>query len=124
LSEKPAVLLIGHGSKQKDFASAMQKVARRLVRSGHFSAVNCAYLEVSAPSIPEGIQALAEKGIREIIIVPYFVLSGKHVANDIPRIVKECRTNHKKTIRIRLSPYLGYHDKLVELVAQRIREAK
>lgn len=102
----------------------MKKVARSLEETRNFHSVGCAYLEVSAPSIPQGIQAIIRKGAKRIVVVPYFVLSGKHVARDIPRIVNECKTSLKNKAKISLSPYLGYHDKLVELVSQRIREAK
>lgn len=124
LSNKPAVLLIGHGSKQKNFDTAMRRVARRLASTKAYFSVSCAYLEVSSPSIPEGVRHLVAKGAKRVLIVPYFVLSGKHVARDIPREVRLCRRDWKGRAAILLSPYLGYHDKLVELVQLRIREAK
>ncbi len=117
-----AIIIVGHGSKQKGFQAAMEKVAAVLRRGGEFGVVLCAYLEITKPSIPEAIGRCARKGAREIIVLPYFLLTGRHVERDIPRIIAEARKKHKGKARIKRAPYLGYHGKIVEVVKQRIGE--
>ena len=121
---KRAVLLIGHGSKQPGFQKAMKRVAQKLSATGRYSDVACAYLEVSEPSIERGIEQLVRRGAKRVTIVPYFVLSGRHVEQHIPAIVRQCRKKYASQARIELSRYLGYHDKLVAIVEQRIRETR
>ena len=41
------------------------------------------------PSIPEGIQQLLDHNVDEIICHPYFLSPGRHVREDVPRIVAE-----------------------------------
>lgn len=115
-----AVLLVGHGSKAPGFDGAMQKVARQLRREKLYREVTCAFLEVSTPSIPDAIENLVQKGAREVRVLPYFVLSGKHVTRDIPKIVAEAAQNHRGRARVVLCPYLGYHPDIVSVVKQRL----
>ena len=121
-SSKPAcaVVLVGHGSKARDFDGAMRRVARRLAH-GPFRSVQCAYLEINYPSIPDAIRQAVERGAREVRILPYFVLSGRHVVHDIPGIVRTAKKLHGKKTRIRLCPYLGYDERIVGVVKDRLR---
>ncbi|MBI3251964.1 MAG: CbiX/SirB N-terminal domain-containing protein [Candidatus Omnitrophica bacterium] len=120
---KAAVLLVGHGSLTKGFDAAMKKVARDLRKSGRFGAVGCAYLEITRPLIPAGIDRLIRKGVADIVVLPYFVLSGKHVTRHIPEIVNRLGKKYKNKVKIRLAPYLGYDGGIVAAVKRRIREA-
>ena len=114
------MVLVGHGSKTRGFDGAMQKVARQLRRERLYREVYCAFLEVSVPSIPEAILRCVQRGAREVRILPYFVLTGKHVTRDIPRIVREAARQHRGKAKIILCPYLGYHSKIVSVVKDRI----
>ena len=116
----PSVVLIGHGSKARGFDAAMRKVARALKRQGRYREVTCAFLEVASPSIPEAVRDCVLNGAREVRILPYFVLTGKHVTRDIPLIVSEAVKKHRGRSRIVLCPYLGYHEKIVSVVQERI----
>ncbi len=119
-----AVVLVGHGSKEKGFQAAMERVAGKLRTDGRFSLVLCAYLGSAAPSIREAIESCVSKKIKKIVVVPYFVLTGKHVNRDIPVLVKEAARKCGTAATISLAPYLGYDDGMVKLVRKRIREAK
>ena len=119
-SSKPAVILVGHGSKAKDFDRAMKRVAHSL-RKAPFSSVRCAYLEISSPSIPEAVRRAIREGARELRILPYFVLSGRHIQEDIPRIVAEERKRWGRKVKIVLCSYLGYDERIVQVVRDRLR---
>ncbi len=119
---KPSVVLVGHGSREKGFQSAMKKVAARLKKDKRFAGVLCAYLEIASPSIEEAIARLAAKGGAHIRILPYFVLSGRHVKSHIPAIVSRARKKYGRGVKITLCPYLGYDESLVLLAQKRILE--
>ncbi len=119
-SSNPAVVLVGHGSKAKAFDGAMKRVAASL-RKGAFSSVRCAYLEITAPSIPEAIGRAVREGARDVRVVPYFVLSGRHIREHIPQIVAGERARWKGKAKIVLCPYLGYDERIVAVVKDRLR---
>ncbi len=123
-SSKPAVILVGHGSRARGFDAAMKRVAAALRRTKRYAEVRCAFLEVSKPSIPDAIGDAVSSGAREVRVLPYFVLTGNHVVRDIPEIVRAEKKRHARVSRVVLCPYLGYHPKLVAVVAQRIREGR
>ena len=118
-SERPAVVLVGHGSKAARFDGAMKRVALRL-RRGPYRSVRCAYLEITSPSIPDAVRDAVEKGALEVRILPYFVLSGRHIREDIPRIVSLEKNRWKGRAKIVLCPYLGFDERLVGVVRDRL----
>ena len=111
---------MGHGSKAKNFDSAMKRIAGSL-RKGPFSSVHCAYLEITAPSIPEAIGRAVREGAKEIRVVPYFVLSGRHIREHIPQIAAEERARWKGKAKITLCPYLGFDERIAAVVKDRLR---
>ena len=122
-SYKKAVIIVGHGSKRRGFEAAMVRVAGAL-RKKRDGLVLCAYLGSASPSVPEAISRCVRRGAREIVVVPYFVLAGDHVARDIPEMVRQAAEKHRGKTKVRLSPYLGYHAKIVSVVQERIRQAR
>ena len=43
-----------------------------------------AFLELAEPSIPQGLAQCLALDAEEIIVFPYFLAAGTHVADDIP----------------------------------------
>ena len=115
-------MLVGHGSRTRGFDTAMRKVAQALKRTGRYRDVRCGFLEASRPSIPRAIFQCVRRGAREVSVLPYFVLTGKHVTRDIPNLVAEEAKKYRGQARIVLCPYLGYHPGLVWAARRRLRE--
>ena len=121
--KKRAVLIVGHGSKLKGFQTSMEQLARRRKKDKRFPMVLCAYLEITPPSILEAICRCVQKGANEIMILPYFLLMGNHVKSDIPHLVSLARKKYRLQAKIVLCPYLGYHENILEVVKERLRQA-
>ncbi len=120
--EKPghtAVVLLGHGSRAEEANEAMYEVVRRLGARWPALRLSAAFLEINAPSIPEGIDFHAEAGAGRIILLPYFLHLGNHVQRDLPGFMEEGRLRHPH-VDISLSDHLGFHHKLVEIAEERL----
>jgi sirohydrochlorin ferrochelatase len=102
------LLLVAHGSRREASNEEVRQVAAALApqAQGRFDTVACAFLEIAAPSIPEGIEMAVRGGATEVVVVPYFLSAGRHVAEDIPREVEGKQREHPQ-VRIRITPYLG-----------------
>jgi sirohydrochlorin ferrochelatase len=102
------LLLVAHGSRRAASNEEVRKLAAALVSRarGRFDAVGCAFLEIAEPSIPDGIEAAVGAGAGEVVVLPYFLSAGRHVAEDIPREVEVKQVEHPD-VRIRVAPYLG-----------------
>ncbi len=99
----------------------MEQLARQLRRDQQFPIVFCAYLEIASPSILEAIDRCVRKNAGEILILPYFLSMGNHVKSDIPRVVSVARKKYGHQVKIVLCPYLGFHQKIVAVVKQRLK---
>ena len=120
-SSKTAVIIVGHGSRLKGFEKAMEKVAASLRKGRRFFLVQCAYLEITSPLISEAIDRCIQKGADEVRVLPYFLLMGNHVKFDIPAIIAGFRKKHRGKARVLLCPYLGFHEKIVAVVKERLQ---
>jgi sirohydrochlorin ferrochelatase len=72
-------------------------------------------LELAEPSIPDGIEAAVKAGAGEVVVLPYFLSAGRHVAEDIPAEVERKQGEHPD-VRIRIAPYLGQAEGLTEVL--------
>ena len=102
----------------------MEQLARRLKEDRRFSMVVCAYLEITPPSVLGAIDACVQKGSNEILVLPYFLSMGNHVKTDIPRLLALARKKYRREAKIALCPYLGYHEKIMAVVKERLKEAR
>ena len=120
---KRAVVLIGHGSKMPGAGDAIDQVIQALQKKEPATFFQAAYLELQTPSIPAGIELCFSQGADEVVLVPYFVQTGRHVVEDIPRIVSEAKARYPDK-KIHLANYLGFEDRIVSVVLDRVYEAR
>ncbi len=111
--------MIGHGSREKGFQASMEKVVSDFKKDRRFAGAVCAYLEIAKPSIEEAIRDCVKKGAAEIRLLPYFLLSGRHVNSHIPAITAEARKKYGSAVKIVLCPYLGYDAKIAAVAKKR-----
>ncbi len=102
----------------------MEKVARQLRHRRAFDFVSCAYLEITPPSIERAVHSLVRHGVTTLLVLPYFLLMGVHIKEDIPEIIRSLRGKYRGKVKIILCPYLGYHEKIVSVVSQRLGEGR
>ncbi len=118
-----AVLLVGHGSKIEGSDKAMNRVLDELRKHDPSTLFQAAFLELQSPNIPDGINMCIKQGAEEVIVVPYFVQTGRHVVQDIPRLIDEAKAAYPK-IFISLAGYFGFDPRLVSMVEDRVKDAR
>jgi precorrin-8X/cobalt-precorrin-8 methylmutase len=120
-----SIILIGHGSPKKD-ANRLGVIADILHRKLHpgcgGECVTVAYMEFAEPSIPEALDSEARRGAKKIIIHPFFLNAGVHVTKDIPEMIRDAESRHPGIEFVYTEP-LGVHEKLVQVVIERIHGA-
>lgn len=112
-----ALLLVAHGSRRQESNDEVSILADnlRLACADEYPIVHCGFLELAAPSIPDGIENCISDGASRITILPYFLNSGRHVVEDVPEIVAATREQHAG-IEIRIAPHLGASSLMVDLL--------
>lgn len=103
-----SLLLVAHGSRRAASNDEIRVLADALRQQAGsaYGSVSCAFLELAEPSIVQGIEACIRQGAQEIVILPYFLSAGRHVASDIPGEVETAQRAHPG-ITLRIAPYLG-----------------
>ncbi len=114
-----AVLLIAHGSPVPAANADLHQVVAAVKARGSYEIVEPAFLEGATPSIPEGIDRCVELGADSVLIMPYFLLLGKHVVRDLPAFVEEARERHPD-VQFVIGQHLSGHDLVTEIVLERV----
>jgi precorrin-8X/cobalt-precorrin-8 methylmutase len=81
-----------------------------------------AALQFNHPTLEEAVEALVARGVPRIIIMPYFLLVGRHITEDIPGLVEELKDTYRG-IKFSVAKPLGSQEYFIGQVARRIEEA-
>jgi precorrin-8X/cobalt-precorrin-8 methylmutase len=81
-----------------------------------------AALQFNHPTLEEAVESLALRGVEQIVIMPYFLFSGRHITNDIPQLVEKLKGIYPEVQFIMAKP-LGLEEYFIGHVAERIEEA-
>jgi sirohydrochlorin cobaltochelatase len=115
-----ALVLVAHGSRDPRWRAPFERLVEALRAAG--TRVELGYLEAASPSIPEAIEAAATAGARRITVLPLFMASGGHVAEDIPRLLEPLFARWPDLVVTQLPP-VGEHPRFVELLLAIARDA-
>ncbi len=118
-TEPIGLLIISHGSPRAEanqgFVGMVGRVASRLGATHMLPA----FFSIAKPDIPDQVAALRERGVRRIVLMPYFLYSGQHVTVDIPAVLAQCRQQFPGT-ELQLLPTLENDPSLEDVVVERL----
>jgi sirohydrochlorin ferrochelatase len=118
-----AVLLIAHGSREEAANREVIEMAERLGSQLPGVPVIPCFLDVVQPDIPAGFRQAVASGARHITAVPYFLATGAHVGQDIPRILDECRSQCPG-VEVQITAAIGPDPGLDEIALRRINRSE
>ena len=114
-----ALLLVAHGSRRRQSNEEIARLSGRLslLNAGTYATISHAFLELADPGIDTAVSALAELGVTQIDVAPYFLSAGRHVSRDVPRLISQSNKAYP-AIRFRILPHVGATDGMPELIMQ------
>ena len=116
--KKDIILLVGHGSRQKD-TEGLAQVADNLHTLMHprckKKCVRPAYLQFMEPTVSQVIEDAVKAGAKRIIVHPFFLGKGVHVTKNIPELIKKAKLMHPDIEFICTAP-LGTRKEIAEVV--------
>jgi sirohydrochlorin cobaltochelatase len=122
LPAQSVLLVVAHGSPTPAANAPIYELCAQLRATAGYQAVELSFLGLNEPLLGDALDTLANAGHRHIVVVPYFLQLGGHVAEDLPQIVGEAQLRHRHT-DIRLTQHLDYDLLLLDVLRQRIAEA-
>ena len=112
-----ALLLVAHGSRRQQSNDEVVKIAETLKAhcSGEYHIIHSCFLELAETLIPDGIRKCVDDGASSIVVLPYFLNSGRHVIEDVPGIVHEEKEKYPE-VEFRISKHLGASELMLDLL--------
>lgn len=123
LSRPTALVLIAHGSRQDEANADLVHMVEQLRTRDPSAVVEPAFLELAEPTIDEAAARCVCQGARRVVLLLYFLSAGVHVRRDLTAARERLAGQYPEVV-FRLAEPLGRHPLLVEVLAQRAREAE
>jgi sirohydrochlorin cobaltochelatase len=117
-SRDPALLIVGHGSRDPRGAGEFHELVS-LVRDRAPVPVEGGFIELSRPPISECVNRLRERGAREISAVPLMLLAAGHAKDDVPATLVREKMSHPD-LNFHYGRALGIRPELLQLMDERI----
>ena len=105
----PCLLILFHGAKALEQSTLPDQFIQELKKSLAHQSIYYAYLADNVnPSFRDFMKEISRKSsVKQIEVFPIFLLPGKHLDEDIPRLVKEYKKQYPKlTINLRQAPHI------------------
>jgi len=120
---KIAVIILGHGSRNKNADETVKRVAAEVKKIGGYKIVEHAFLQYVRPTPHEALEKCVQQQAKKIVIVPFFIQSGAHVSRDIPELAEKARKQYSN-IDIVVTDCVGTHPLMAKIVTDLIGKAK
>jgi sirohydrochlorin ferrochelatase len=117
-----AVILLDHGSREPEANAQLDALAQLVAARMPERHIATAHLTLAAPTLAECAAACVRDGARELVVVPCFLAAGRHVREDLPRLVAELRVAHAHAT-FRLAAPLGAHPAIADALVERAEQA-
>lgn len=111
-----AIVLFGHGSRDALWHLPIQAVAQRIRNTAPNQVVDCAYLELTQPSLPDLAADLIAAGANNIRILPMFLGVGRHAREDLPVLVDALRVRYPQ-VKFEVLSAVGENEAVLDLMA-------
>ncbi|HEV2472146.1 MAG TPA: sirohydrochlorin chelatase [Chthonomonadales bacterium] len=116
------LLIMAHGSPIESANEDIYRLARLIDGRSRFRETIPCFLECNRPNIGSALAHAAGAGASEVVAVPFFLHTGRHVALDIPALMRSAAAAHPQ-VDFYLGDYIGRSEKVTEILMDRIREA-
>ncbi|SEP72347.1 sirohydrochlorin chelatase [Streptomyces radiopugnans] len=122
MTSPPALLLVGHGTRDDAGAEAFRSFVRDLGERRPGLPVAGGFIELSPPPLADAVAELTGRGVRNFAAVPLMLVSAGHAKGDIPAALAREEQRHPGTTYAYGRP-LGPHPSLLNVLERRVDEA-
>jgi hypothetical protein len=142
--EKVGIVLVDHGSRAKSSNEQLERFAEMFemmygsniggdynsddnnsYSKGRKYEVAPAHMELASPSIADAFRELIEtKNCRKIVVAPFFLSPGRHVKEDIPRLVEEAAEEYrgKYELEYMVAAPIALHPLMTTIIHERVEK--
>ena len=117
------LLLIAHGSREENANADLHDLVAQLRKDGRYTIVEASFLELVPPDISQAAARCVALAAKRVILLPYFLSAGVHVTRDLTAACQRLAEQYPD-VEFRLAEPLGRHPLLLQIVAERARQAE
>lgn len=117
-----ALIVFAHGSRRAEANEAVERVTAIAAEKGGFAIWRAAFLELAEPTLTTAVQELHAAGATRIVVTPYFLVMGVHLAEDLPRLLNEA-AQAAPGAELVAAAGLDGHPALADILSERARSA-
>lgn len=110
-----AIVLFSHGSVLCGAERNLIELAGRMREDGDPPIVEAAFLNYNEPDFESAVARCVAAGAKRIIVVPYFLVAGKFVAEELPSRIASARAIHP-LIEFVTADIIGFHPALADAI--------
>ena len=115
------LIIVGHGSPRTAGNETLPAVTDLVRTRLPGWAVVHAYLRFESPALAEAVARCVRDGAETIVVHPYLLTGGGHLAEEIPALVEKIGRDHP-SVTFRITPPLGVHRHLADVIIERVSE--
>ena len=114
------VIIVDHGSRVNTSNLMFEDFILRFKDEFSYPIVQAAHMELASPTIGDAFTACCQQEAKEIVVVPYFFMPGKHIQKDIPDLCEKASVDNGN-IPFRISGPLGQHPLMKSILVDQIQ---
>lgn len=111
-----ALILFAHGARDPEWAAPIRRVQAAIRAANPHVRVEAAFLEFMAPSLQDCAAALAEEGVRRIVVLPMFIAQGGHLKREVPEIIASLQSRYP-VVDFQLATAVGENEAVIQAMA-------
>jgi sirohydrochlorin ferrochelatase len=119
-------IVFAHGSRIESANQAVRDVVSKMAAAQMAASgphvVEAAFLELGSPDLSGATALLIARGVKRIVVIPYFLTLGTHMQRDLPRLTRDASRAHGD-IEMQITSPLDGHPALVQALLDRASEA-
>ena len=119
--EGTGIMICGHGSRSQAAVDEFAQLSERLRERFPDTPVDYGYLEFATPIIRDGLTALKDRGVKQVLAVPGMLFAAGHAKNDIPSVLNTCAA--QLDLEISYGRELAVDLKMLQAAGDRVTEA-
>lgn len=116
------LLVVGHGTRNSQGVQQLLTLSQQIAEIASPCPVEGCFLELAQPTIEEGVQRLASRGVKRLVTVPILLFEAGHAKADIPQGVAQAARESGVRVEAQ-SPPLGCSAEVLALSHQRLIES-
>lgn len=113
------VVIVDHGSRRAASNEMLEEFVTHFARESLYRIVEPAHMELAEPSIATAFDRCVARGAERVVVMPYFLLPGRHWNQDIPELTRQAAGRHPGVAYLVGSP-IGLHPLMAGVVRARL----